>query len=411
MRILMIATGYPPYLFSENLCNGKLAMALIENGIQIDAISRVDEGPSYGSEWTAPWDMLAPTAHIIKYNAGNKLQQLADVIYSGTKMGGYFIPGIRWVRRAFDKALDLMKSNNYDAVLTRSPNDMAHLVGLFLKKKTGCRWIANWNDPADPIWPGQYKHDYTPAQQSKKMAYTAKLLDSADVNTFPSDTLKKHFIEWFPLLKEKKTAVLPHIGLIRSAWPKVESGQKSGIIRFLHSGNLSAERNPETTFQALRRLVDEGNNSFEFHIMGYVNEYTKELINRYSLDNYVKFIGSYPYLKALEKMQSYDVLVLLEARLEKGIFFASKFTDYLQTGLPVLAISPVSGFAVDKLTGKKGEYLAYNQSVDSIYSTFRQILKDFDSNAIKDNASFELYKEFSPEIVVARIENLIKAVE
>lgn len=28
MRLLMIATGYPPYLFSENLCNGKLVMGL-----------------------------------------------------------------------------------------------------------------------------------------------------------------------------------------------------------------------------------------------------------------------------------------------------------------------------------------------------------------------------------------------
>ena len=42
-------------------------------------------------------------------------------------------------------------------------------------------------------------------------------------------------------------------------------------------------------------------------------------------------------MEALSKMQTYDILVLLEARLEKGIFFASKFTDYLQTGLPILA--------------------------------------------------------------------------
>ena len=42
----MIATGYPPYLFSENLCNGKLVMALLQAGIEVDVISRIDEGPS-----------------------------------------------------------------------------------------------------------------------------------------------------------------------------------------------------------------------------------------------------------------------------------------------------------------------------------------------------------------------------
>ena len=50
----MIATGYPPYLFSENLCNGKLVMALLQAGIEVDVISRIDEGPSYGTDWTEP---------------------------------------------------------------------------------------------------------------------------------------------------------------------------------------------------------------------------------------------------------------------------------------------------------------------------------------------------------------------
>lgn len=54
----MIATGYPPYLFSENLCNGKLVMALLQAGIEVDVISRIDEGPSYGTDWTEPWNML-----------------------------------------------------------------------------------------------------------------------------------------------------------------------------------------------------------------------------------------------------------------------------------------------------------------------------------------------------------------
>lgn len=404
----MIASGYPPYLFSENLCNGKLAMALMEQGIQIDAISRVDEGPSYGAEWLAPWNILEPTTYIIKYDTKNKFQQLVDVLYSGTKMGGKYIPGIRWVRRAYETALDLMSSNHYDAVLTRSPNDMAHLVGYMLKKRTGCRWIANWNDPADPIWPGQYKHEYTESKQRKKMAYTANLLISADVNTFPSDTLRNHFIEWFPVLKEQRTEVLPHIGLIQSAWPKGETNPHDGKIRFLHSGNLSAERDPETMFQALRRLVDEGDNQFEFHIMGHVNDYADDLIKKYNLEKYVKFIGSFPYLKALEKMQAYDVLVLLEAKLDKGIFFASKFTDYLQTGLPILAISPIIGFAVDKLTGKKGEYLADNQSVDDIYLSFKRIFTDFGANMKIDNASLELYKEVSPDRVVQCMKSLVK---
>lgn len=408
MRILMIATGYPPYLFSENLCNGKLALALIENGIQVDAISRVDKGPSYGAEWVAPWDVLKPTAHIIEYKAGNKIRQMSDVLYSGFKMGGNYIPGVRWARRAYEKALQLLKENHYDAVYTRSPNDIAHLVGYMLKKKTGYRWIANWNDPADPIWPAQYKHNYSPSEQKKKIDYTSKLLSATDVNTFPSDSLRQHFIEWFPLLKNQNTAILPHIGLVESAWPKGEKRIDDGILRFLHSGNLSAERNPDTTFQALHKLIDDGFDKFEFHIMGHVNDYTKRFIEKYQLEDHVKFIGSYPYMDAIAKMQVYDVLVLLEAKLDKGIFFASKLTDYLQTGLPILAISPQQGFAVDTLKGQTGEYLADNTDVDSIYATLTTITNDWRNGILPKNASKHLYKEVSPEFVVNKFKSLFR---
>lgn len=403
----MIATGYPPYLFSENLCNGKLALALIENGIDIDVISRVDEGPTYVTEWTYPWEILKSTAHVVKYNSGNKFQQLTDVIYSGAKMGRNYISGIRWARRSYEKAVALMNEKHYDAVLTRSPNDIAHLVGYMLKTKIGCRWLANWNDPAEPIWPGKYKHEFSPSQQKKKMDFTSKLLFTADVNTFPSDSLRSHFIDCFPELKNHQTEVLPHIGLIQSAWPIGEKKINDGKIRFLHSGNLSEERNPETTFQAMRRLIDIGEDQFEFHIMGNVNNYTKELVKKYALENHVFFIGSYPYIKALEKMQSYDVLVLLEAKLEKGIFFASKFTDYLQTGLPIFAISPSIGFAVDKLKGKHGEYIADNQDSGSIYLEFKKIFEDFRKNSIFETSSSDLFNEVSPNSVVSKLKSII----
>ena len=195
----MIATGYPPYLFSENLCNGKLVMALLQAGIEVDVISRIDEGPSYGTDWTEPWNMLKPTAHTITYESGNRIQQFADVVYSGLIMGGSFVPGVRWMRRAYEKAVELISTNQYDAILTRSPNDTAHFIGEKLKKKTGIKWIANWNDPAAPIWPGLYKHDYTAKEQKRKMIETARLLKSADINTFPSDSLRQHFVTFFPL--------------------------------------------------------------------------------------------------------------------------------------------------------------------------------------------------------------------
>lgn len=403
----MIAWGYLPYTFSEGLCNGKLAYAFKEAGIEMKVISRVDDGHTYDVSWTAPWDKLKPDTVLIDYPLGNKISRLYDAIKSSIVMDGYRDGGVRWARRAYQQALKMLKEERYDAILTRSPNDIAHIIGYKLKQKTGIRWIANWNDPANPIWPGQYRHQYTPKHQQKEMKNTEQLLRSADVNTFPSDSLRLHFVKYFPFLEKHTTVVIPHIGLCSSIFPNAGENFDDGKLRFLHSGNLSIERNPETMFQAFRRIVDSGFYDFEFHIMGPTNEYTLDLIRKYDLTDYVKCIGSFSYMEALSMMQTYDVLILLEARLETGIFFASKFTDYLQTGLPILAISPTKGFAADMLVNQTGEFLSDNQSVDSILFALKEIIERWKDKSLSQCDSKQLFKAVAPETVVALYKAII----
>ena len=353
MRILFIAPGYLPYTFSENLCNGKLVYALQEKGWEVDVISRIDEGPTYCSEWQEPWLPLKKHTYEISYPAGNKINRMADLCYSSLLMGGFPMNGIRWARRAYQKALELHKKNPYDVIITRSPSDIPHIIGYKIKQKTGIRWIANWNDPATTIWPEPYTHHLSPREHNIAHRYTVTCLKKADINTFPSQTLLEHFEANFSFLKDKQTAVIPHIGLPES-FLSVRPSEKRDKMYMCHSGNLSSERNPELTFKAIRELIDEGYRSIQLDIMGYINEHTKLLIEKYDLKDHVCFVGSYPYMTAMQKMQEYDVLVLLEAVLKKGIFFASKFTDYAQLNRPILAISPVNGFANSTLTLQGG---------------------------------------------------------
>lgn len=403
MRLLMIASGYLPYMFSENLCNGKLVMALKHEGIEVDVISKVDEGPTYSDEWVEPWSQLKDTAYTVRYKTGNKLIRTADILFSGIRMDWEFQAGIRWTRRAYDMALKMIRQNTYDAILTRSPGDMAHLAGYKLHKKTGIRWIANWNDPAAPIWPEPYTHHFSPKEQAAKMKFTEKMLRAADINTFPSDSLRKHFISHFPFLAELPTKVIPHIALEENLFPAPSHDLKSyDGLRMLHSGNLSRERDPELTFKAIRELIDEGY-QIEFHIMGRVNDYTENLIVKYGLRDNVKCIGSFPYLEALSKMQEYDVLVLLEAKLKKGIFFASKFTDYAQCHKPILAISPKDGFAHETIEQYGGGLFAdnndYKDIKDKIISLYKDrsinstLLKSILFNQFYTNSVIKIYKE------------------
>lgn len=406
MRILMIATGYLPYLFSENLCNAKLVYALQEAGIEVDVISKVDEGPAYENGWKEPWLPLKKNSYEIHYPAGSKLYRALDAGYSGLKMYRYFDAGVRWARRAYEKSLALMAEKHYDAVLTRSPTDISHIVGMKLKENTGIKWIANWNDPADPIWPVPYKHSYINRVQQRKEQMTARLLSMADIITFPSETLREHFSVFFPSLETKHTEVIPHIGLSEQLF-KRKPPQKSDVLRMCHSGNLSKERNPELTFIAMREFINDGLGQFRLDIMGHTNSYTEMLIDKYQLQQHVQLIGSYPYMEAIDKMQDYDVLVLLEAQLEKGIFFASKFTDYAQTGRPIFAISPKNGFA-SQMIGRFGSGICVdNTNAQDIKNGLKKLITLWAENNLGKYASNELYKQFSSDVVVKKYMQII----
>ena len=410
MKILFIATGFLPYLFSENLCNAKLVYALQKAGWDIDVISKPHELPSYGKGWSEPWLNLEPHTYEVSYKKGTTMVRFTDVIYSSFYMGvNYPIEGIRWARRAYKEALKKLKQNHYDAVMTRSPSDIAHIVGFKLKIKTGCKWIANWNDPSSTIWPEPYTYHFPKRKEAILHKLTAKWLQVADINTFPGKPLYEHFCKHFPFLKEKHCEIIPHIALPKSLVPIIEA-RKGDAMTICHSGNLSKERNPELTFQALRQLIDDEENvKIRLEIMGHVNDYTLGLITKYNLENNVNFTGSFPYMESVKQLQKYDVLLLLEAILDRGIFFASKTTDYALTGLPILAISPPIGFAHDLIEEYGGGIAVNNTDVGSIKAGLLQLYRSWQNGTLeKQYNSDRIYALCSPKVVAEKYDELLK---
>ena len=400
MKALLITIGYVPYAFSEALCNAKLVYALQQSGWEVDVISRVDDGHNYSTEWQEPWMCLKPHTYEMAYPLGNKVTRTLDLLWSTMKMGGYPLAGIRWARRAYQQAVALHKEKHYDLVLTRSPSDVPHIVGYKLKQRFGVRWIANWNDPSATIWPEPYTHHFSASKAKMLEKYTVQCLKGADVNTFPSQSLLDHFTAHFPFLRNKETKVIPHIALWESLYTPTKRVKKDKLY-LCHSGNLSAERNPELLFRAMRELVDEGYTRMQLDIMGHINGYTRDLIDKYGLVDYVGCAGSYPYMEAVTRLLDYDVLVLLEARLQRGIFFASKFTDYAQSTRPILAVSPKEGFAHDMITRYGGGVFVDNEDYQDIKRGLLELYKAWETNTLGSTYStHRLYAEFSAQKVV-----------
>lgn len=401
----MIATGYLPYTFSENLCNAKLVYALQEAGVDVDVISRADEGLSYHKEWEKQWLPLKPNSYEVIYSVGNKLSRFLDYTYSGYKMHyrGY---GVRWARRAYQKALSLIKENHYDAVLTRSPSSISHLVGMRLKKRTGIKWVANWNDPIDALWPEPLTSRMSEHEKKREIAFTNILLNSADIISFPADSLRQYFIKYFPSLKYKQTEVIPHIGLSEQLFFR-KTHQNGQVLRLCHSGNLVDVRDPELLFRAMRELIDKGIDCFHLDIMGRTDDDKKRALEHYCLQKYVNIGYGYPYFEAIDHLQDYDALVLLEGMYDNGIFFASKITDYVQTGKPIFAISPKTGFAASLIAEHGGGIAVDNRDYDEIKNGLIKLIELWKHQQLERLSSTNIYSLFSPQKVISQYLSII----
>lgn len=109
------------------------------------------------------------------------------------------------------------------------------------------------------------------------------------------------------------------------------------------------------------------------------------------------------------KMQEFDCLVLLEARLKKGIFFASKFTDYAQLGKPILAISPTNGFAATTLAQFGGGISVNNQSYRSIKNGILKLYMAWMKHTLsQDYSTQKLYEQVSAEHVIDIYERILE---
>lgn len=399
MNLLVITTGYLPYAFSENICNGKLVLILKQLGHHVDVISRADDGPAYCSEWVSPWEELKDTAYEISYNVGSKWQRIFDSLKSGIRLRTIPMGGMRWGRHALAKALELHKNRAYDAVLSRSPSDIPHLVGRAFAKKTKVRWLANWNDPVVTIWPGCYAQDISSSYARIYNHAIADCLKTASINTFPSQRLLEHFKRFFPVLNHSHCKVAPHACLPKKLFPSGNYAP-TPAFRICHCGNLSLERNPKLFFSAMKQVIAQTGVDIQLDIMGTQSPFVFSLAESCGVSAHVNFVGSFPFIPALEYMQNCDLLLLLEAQLDEGIFFASKITDYVQTGRPILAVSPHRGFASDIIKNYGGGISVDNENMSDIVKGLTIMVQSWMRNNLEKSYSTEnLYNQFSAETI------------
>jgi glycosyltransferase involved in cell wall biosynthesis len=179
--------------------------------------------------------------------------------------------------------------------------------------------------------------------------------------------------------------------------------KKDEKFSIAHIGTLVKSRNPEALWKVLKQLVNENDNfkkDLEIKLVGKVDFFVKEQLEKYGLSSFVNKIDYLPHNEVIKEQQKAKVLLLLvnQTKNAKSII-TGKIFEYLAARVPVLAIGPPNGDLADILnktqSGLISDFNDENQLKKNILELYSGKVINFDVNEIARYSRRELTKELS----------------
>jgi glycosyltransferase involved in cell wall biosynthesis len=407
-RVLMFAPFCYPPAGAEAIVTAKLLLAALDAGWDIDVISQKNAGQFYPYSINGIWKPITDVVKNIDTSKGFELFKRLQNAHLRKVLNR--IQSLLWVEKAFSTARRLSIKKKYDFILSRVSPQYGHLPALLVSQKLKIPWIANWNDPMPPQkspYPyGDGPFAYIPIVFKK---YIQAVSRQATWHTFPSERMRNYICSYLPDCKEK-SSIIPHIALERLCY---RSSQRQKGFTLCHIGDLGL-RKPDIFLEGVKRFFyktrPEGHFFVKFASLKFDN--LKELSRNLGIEHLVIMESAKTYEETQKIAENSTVLVVIEADLEEGIFFPSKFVDLVQTGRPILAVSPAVGTLNDIILQYGGGIAVDCKSPDDVAKAIQLLYFEWEKGTLDEKfSSKRLFDLFSEKRVIEKYIEIFKHIK
>lgn len=177
------------------------------------------------------------------------------------------------------------------------------------------------------------------------------------------------------------------------------------VFRLCHAGGLHAPRDPKPLLRAMASLVRtmKPSDLLRLRLIGGTDPSLLAEAERLGISSCLEFVGRTDYLASIRLLGESDVVVVVEASCDEGIFLPSKFVDYAQTGRPILAISPRRGTLSDILDKAGGGVAVDCRDEEAILRGLHELYLAWKGGELEANyGSKRLLESFAPELVISQ---------
>jgi glycosyltransferase involved in cell wall biosynthesis len=283
---------------------------------------------------------------------------------------------LAWVPFALPRALRLHRAHRFDAVITSSPPESAHVIGRALSLR-GAAWVADVRDawgfePLRPRFP-------TAAQRTLDERLERGLLGAADVVTSVSR----------PAADDLRARVGANVELVPNGWdPELASPLDAAEEReaarlfdpertsLVYTGRFgSYARDPRPLIEALRRIAGsepELARRLELVVAGPHTDAELELLHTDVAPAKITVLGSVPRARALALQRAAGALLLI-ASPSRSQLANLKLFEYLAAGRPILALA--AGTEAGRIVAETGGETVRSDDPQAIAAALRGLLE------------------------------------
>lgn len=302
----------------------------------------------------------------------------------------------------------LVRRGGVDLVYSTGGVFSAHLAGWWLKRRTGCRWIAEVHDPL--VFPGRAIRN----RQDRFLArLESRICRDADLAWWFTDGALEAARRRHPGLGARGIAVLPG-----AEPPVVHTDFKRGRQCVIgHFGSLSPTRSFAPTLRALAALLKSRpdlRTLVRVEIYGStLDPAATQLMETLALGDVVMPIGRLEFdpltglsgrARVMQRMQQMDVLLMLHGDTDEcAQYIPSKLYEYFWARRPVLALTHCNA-QLDRLVTAHGGWVAASTDAPAFETALGRIVDHWRAGTLPDAT-------VPPITVASAVQRILKAVD
>ncbi len=247
-----------------------------------------------------------------------------------------------WILPSYRKTNKLLKTYNYDMIITVSHPFSGHLVGLLFKKVVNAvPWLVDIGDPFSFL-------EKTPVNNDKLYNFInrkaeQRVFNTADIVAVTTESTKQKYAELFPNNMSKVYVIPPLLNVFElqdyvNDFLKCNKNNER-IINMVFLGTLyESIRSPEyllEIFSELLKIVKDV--KLQLHFIGSISG-CEQFFKRYRelINKFIYLHGRVDRSEALKAMVDADMLVNIGNNTAYQL--PSKIVEYIYTGKPILNI-------------------------------------------------------------------------